>query len=108
LKKKDLENATSLKSAQDGGFAAESKVDSAAKPPVLKLVRIRLGSGFSRAGASFFDYGGFRFMIRIAGLFPSVFSRLCRLPALFNWLAGRTAAAASPASSPSASVESSV
>jgi hypothetical protein len=29
------------------------EVDSAAKPPVLKVVRIRLGSDFSAAGASF-------------------------------------------------------
>ena len=42
-------------------------------------------------------------MIPIAGLFPSVFSRLRLLPGLFNWLAGRTA----PASSPIAGVGSS-
>jgi hypothetical protein len=84
------------------------KFDSAAKPPVLRSVRIRLGSGFSGAGASFFDYGGFLFMIPIAGLFGGVFSRLSRLPALFSWLAGRTAPAASLASSPIAGVGSGV
>ena len=49
------------------------RVDSAAKPPVLKVVRIPVGSDFSAAGASFFDQGGLAFMIRVVGALPRRF-----------------------------------